>query len=118
MSERNFELYLTDILESGRAIQSYVQGIEFKGFADDRMRYTAAIREFEIIGEAVGKLPEDIKAKHPNVPWREIKDFRNMLIHEYFGVDLRIVWNAIHQDLPLLLDAANNSLSDRLPKSE
>jgi uncharacterized protein with HEPN domain len=114
MSERNFELYLTDILESGRAIQSYVQGIEFKGFADDRMRYTAAIREFEIIGEAVGKLPEDIKAKHPNVPWREIKDFRNMLIHEYF----RIVWNAIHQDLPLLLDAANNSLSDRLPKSE
>ena len=113
MSERNFELYLTDILESGLAIQSYVQGIEFKGFADDRMRYSAAIREFEIIGEAVGKLPEDIKAKHPNVPWREIKDFRNMLIHEYFGVDLRIAWNAIHQDLPLLLDAANNSLSDR-----
>ena len=113
MSECNFELYLADILESGLAIQSYVQGIEFKGFADDRMRYSAVIREFEIIGEAVGKLPEDIKAKHPNVPWREIKDFRNMLIHEYFGVDLRIVWNAIHQDLPLLLDAANNSLSDR-----
>lgn len=113
MSERNFDLYLTDILESGLAIHSYVQGIEFKGFTDDRMRYSAVIREFEIIGEAVGKLPEDIKAKHPNVPWREIKDFRNMLIHEYFGVDLRIVWNAIHQDLPLLLDAANNSLSDR-----
>ena len=113
MSECNFELYLADILESGLAIQSYVQGIEFKGFADDRMRYSVVIREFEIIGEAVGKLPEDIKAKHPNVPWREIKDFRNMLIHEYFGVDLRIVWNAIHQDLPLLLDAANNSLSDR-----
>jgi uncharacterized protein with HEPN domain len=118
MSERNFELYLTDILESGRAIQSYVQGIEFEGFADDRMRYSAVIREFEIIGEAVAKLPEDIKAKHANVPWREIKDFRNILIHEYFGVDLRIVWNAIHQDLPLLLDAANNSLSDRLSKSE
>jgi uncharacterized protein with HEPN domain len=113
MSECNFELYLADFVESGLAIQSYVQGIEFKGFADDRMRYSAVIREFEIIGEAVGKLPEDIKAKHPNVPWREIKDFRNMLIHEYFGVDLRIVWNAIHQDLPLLLDAANNSLSDR-----
>jgi uncharacterized protein with HEPN domain len=113
MSECNFELYLADILESGLAIQSYVQGIEFKGFADDRMRYSAVIRKFEIIGEAVGKLPEDIKAKHPNVPWREIKDFRNMLIHEYFGVDLRIVWNAIHQDLPLLLDVANNSLSDR-----
>ena len=76
MSECNFELYLADILESGLAIQSYVQGIEFEGFVDDRMRYSAAIREFEIIGEAVGKLPEDIKGKHPNVPWREIKDFR------------------------------------------
>jgi len=64
------------------------------------------IREFEIVGEAVGKLPEDLKGQFPGVPWREIKDFRNILIHEYFGVDLRIVWNTIHQDLPLLLDAA------------
>ena len=112
MSERPHQLYLNDILESGRAIQSYVHGLEFENFSNNRLRHSAVVREFEIIGEAVGKLPDDIKARYPDVPWREIKDFRNMLIHEYFGVDLRIVWNAIHQDLPLLLNAADNLLSD------
>ncbi|MDP1653230.1 MAG: DUF86 domain-containing protein [Rhodocyclaceae bacterium] len=112
MSERHYDLYLTDIIESGRAIQSYVQGVEFEGFTNDRMRYAAVIREFEIVGEAVGKLPESIKARYPDVPWREIKDFRNILIHEYFGVDLRIVWHAIHQDLPLLLTATTNILAE------
>jgi uncharacterized protein with HEPN domain len=106
MSDRNYQLYLADIRDSGQAIQSYVKNLEFEDFCVDRMRYAAVIREFEIIGEAVGKLPENIKAQYQEVPWREIKDFRNILTHEYFGVDLRIVWNAIHQDLPLLLNAA------------
>jgi uncharacterized protein with HEPN domain len=112
MSERDCQLYLVDILESGHAIQSYIKNVEFNTFSQDRMRYTAVIREFEIIGEAVGKLPEDIKLKYPNVSWREIKDFRNMLIHEYFGVDLRIVWHAIQQELPLLLKAVGLVLAD------
>lgn len=110
MSDRSFLLYLTDIQDSGLAIQSYVEKFEFDAFTQDRMRYAAAIREFEVIGEAVAKLPESLKAQYQDVPWREIKDFRNILIHEYFGVDLRIVWNAIHQDLPLLLAATNNML--------
>ena len=108
MSDRDFQLYLADIRDSGQAILSYIVGLEFEEFCNSRMRYAAVIREFEIIGEAVGKLSEDLKAQFPDVPWREIKDFRNILIHEYFGVDLRIVWNTIHQDLPLLLKAAND----------
>jgi uncharacterized protein with HEPN domain len=107
MSERNYRLYLTDILDAGQAIQSYVATLDFESFQKDRMRYAASIREFEVIGEAVGKLPEELKIQYPEVPWREIKDFRNLLIHEYFGVDLRIVWNTIHQDLPPLLKAAS-----------
>ncbi|MDP2109149.1 MAG: DUF86 domain-containing protein [Rhodocyclaceae bacterium] len=118
MSERHCDLYLTDIIESGRAIQSYVQGVEFAGFVNDRMRYAAVIREFEIVGEAVGKLPESIRARYPDVPWREIKDFRNILIHEYFGVDLRIVWNAAQQDLPLLLAAATEILAEAAESSQ
>ena len=108
MSDRDCQLYLADIQDSGQAILSYIVGLEFEEFCNNRMRYAAVIREFEIIGEAVGKLPDDLKAQFPDVPWREIKDFRNLLIHEYFGVDLRIVWNTIHQELPLLLKAAND----------
>ena len=105
MSERPQLLYCQDILESGSAIQSYVKGMTCDSFAQDRMRYSAVIREFEIIGEAVGKLPAALKDGYPEIPWQDIKDFRNLLAHEYFGVDLEIVWNTIHNDLPMLMDA-------------
>lgn len=72
------------------------------------MRYSAVIREFEIIGEAVGKLSEELKSRYPEIPWQDVKDFRNLLAHEYFGVDLEIVWNTIRDDLPQLLDAVQN----------
>ena len=68
-------------------------------------RLLEAFLEFEIIGEAVGKLSEQLKGEYPEIPWQDIKDFRNLLAHEYFGVDLEIVWNTIHNDLPILLDA-------------
>jgi uncharacterized protein with HEPN domain len=105
MSERPQLLYCQDILDSGTAILTYVQGITCDGFVHDRMRYSAVIREFEIIGEAVGKLPAAVKDGYPDIPWQDIKDFRNLLAHEYFGVDLEIVWNTIHNDLPKLIDA-------------
>lgn len=105
MSSRSYELYLNDIRESGEAIQSYVDDIDFEQFAKDRMRCAAVIREFEIIGEAVAKLPDAMKDAFPDVPWRDIKDFRNLFIHEYFGVDIAIVWNVITEELPGLLRA-------------
>jgi len=66
------------------------------------MRYSAVIREFEIIGEAAGKLSDALKYRYPEVNWKDIKDFRNILVHEYFGIDLEIVWNVICDDLPIL----------------
>jgi uncharacterized protein with HEPN domain len=111
MSERSMLLYLQDILDSGTAIQSYVEGCAFDLFVRDRMRHSAVIREFEIIGEAVGKLPESMKETCPDVPWQDIKDFRNLLAHEYFGVDLEIVWNTICQDLPILLETVKRLMA-------
>jgi uncharacterized protein with HEPN domain len=111
MSERPQLLYCQDILESGTAIQSYVQGLTREAFVHDRMRYSAVIREFEIIGEAVGKLSEKLKGGYPEIPWQDVKDFRNLLAHEYFGVDLEIVWNTIRDDLPMLLDAVQKIVS-------
>ncbi len=103
MPERNLQLYLEDIEDSSRAILVYVQGMSFDNFCRDRKTFSAVIREFEIIGEAVGKLPEEFRDCYPEVNWQDIKDFRNVLIHEYFGVDLEIVWKVIENELPVLL---------------
>jgi len=105
MSERDPRLYCEDILDSGNAILEFVEGLSFEDFCDDRKTYSAVIREFEIIGEAVGKLPESLRKRRLDVEWRDIKDFRNLLSHEYFGIDLEIVWNVIEDDLPALMDA-------------
>ncbi|HDH97813.1 MAG: DUF86 domain-containing protein [Deltaproteobacteria bacterium] len=105
MSERDPRLYCDDILESGSAILDFVEGLSFEDFCDDRKTYSAVIREFEIIGEAVSKLPESFRERRPDVEWQDIKDFRNLLSHEYFGVDLEIVWNIIEDDLSPLMDA-------------
>jgi uncharacterized protein with HEPN domain len=112
MSKRSDRLYCRDILESGAAIQSYIEGIDFDTFVRERMRYSAVIREFEIIGEAVGKLSADAKQAYSDIPWLDIKDFRNLLAHEYFGVDLEIVWNTIQKDLPRLLRAVQKMEKD------
>jgi len=102
MSRRSDAIYLDDILQSVLAIADYVKNCDFEEFRNDRKTYSATIREFEIIGEAIGKISEDIKIKYPDVAWRDIKDFRNLLIHEYFGVDAKILWNTINNDLPEL----------------
>jgi len=88
----------------------FVKGLPFEEFCNERKTYSAVIREFEIIGEAVGKLIDELKRKHPHIEWQDIRDFRNLLIHEYFGVDPEIVWNIIQDDLPILMDAVREIL--------
>ncbi len=112
MSERDVHLYLADITESGSAVTEYVAAKSFDEFRKDRKTYSAVIREFEIIGEAVGKLPDELKQRRSDVEWQDIKDFRNLLIHEYFGVDLEIVWKVIQEDLPGLMDAVREFIRD------
>ena len=99
-----------DILDSGSAIMEFVKDISFEEFCSDRKTYSAVIREFEVIGEAVGNIPDEVKQRYSDVEWQDIKDFRNLLIHEYFGVDLEIVWKSIQEDLPVLMEAIRNIL--------
>ena len=112
MSKRDYRLYLVDILDSGEAIAEFTIGLSFREFCEDRKTVSAVIREFEVIGEAVGNLPDKIKQGRPDIEWQDIKDFRNLLSHEYFGVDLEIVWKTIQEDLPALIDATRELLSD------
>ena len=114
MSKRKIELYLQDILDSILAIEDYVREISFEDFINDRKTYSATIREFEIIGEAVNQIiNEEIIKRHKHISWRDIKDFRNLLIHEYFGVDFEIVWNTIMEDLPPLKTAVKSMLDSK-----
>ncbi len=91
--------------ESIRKIQDYTGKLSYENFADDNMVIDAVIRNFEIIGEAAGHIPFEIQNQYPAIPWRQIKSMRNIMIHEYFGVDLEIIWKTINSSLPRLLEA-------------
>lgn len=97
---RSFTLYFEDILESAKNIQNYAGNLSYQELIADRMRLDAIVRNFEIIGEASGKIPQDIQEKYPFIEWRKIADFRNVLAHEYFGIDLEIMWQIIKEKLP------------------
>lgn len=102
MYKRDVRLYLADIDEAIAAIEEYTAGLDYETFAGDRKTYSATLREFIVIGEAIANIPDEVKKAVPTIEWRLIKDFRNFIVHEYFGVDARIVWDAVRQELPLL----------------
>lgn len=99
MSKRSDELYLHDMLDSVNAIGNFIKDMDFESFTKDRKTYSATIRELEIIGEAAGRVSSELKANHPTIDWRTIKDFRNILSHEYFGIDNKIVWQIVNEKL-------------------
>jgi len=110
MSERPDTLYLKDILDSITAIESFIKGIGFDSFAIDRKTRSVTIRELEVIGEAAGSISEELKSRNVEVDWRTIKDFRNVLSHEYFGIDYKIVWQIITEKLFPLKNQINRIL--------
>lgn len=89
---RNPKLYLKDILEAMTAIEKFVEGLDFEDFKTNDEKSSAVIRKFEIIGEAVKNIPENIKQLYPDVPWKELSGFRDKLIHFYFGIKYELVW--------------------------
>jgi len=96
------KIFLEHIVESIEIIESYAAPKTFETFLESLKDQDAVVRRIEIIGEAVRNLPEDFRNKHPETPWKKIAGMRNMLIHEYFIVDLKAVWDTIQDDLPLL----------------
>ena len=95
---REYKQQIDDILESASYIKEYVTGMSFDDFAGDRKTRDAVIRNLEIIGEAARVLPDEIKQKS-NIEWYKIVALRNILIHEYFGVNLKLVWDVVQNKL-------------------
>lgn len=100
MKDRDFSDYIKDILISIHDVEEFTSGMKFDEFLQDKKTIKAVIRSLEVLGEASKKIPESIKARYPHVPWKRMAGMRDKLIHEYFGVDLEIVWNVVKNELP------------------
>ena len=97
--ERDYRDYLTDACDAMNDISSFIRGMDFRAFSRDRKTINAVVRSLEVIGEAVKKIPDDLKHRHPEIPWKHMAAMRDKLIHEYFGVDTEIVWKVAAEEL-------------------
>ncbi len=104
MSERRPSVIIGDILQCIDHTQSYTANLTFEDFVANFMVTEACLYNIQIIGEAVSKLPDDVRESEKQIPWQLIKGMRNRLIHEYFGTDLQLVWNVIKNELPSFSD--------------
>ena len=111
MKEDN--IYLRHILEAIESIEEYLKGFNYESFSKDKKTIDAVVRELEIIGEASNNLSEEFRKDNSQIPFRDIIDMRNVLTHEYFGVNTKIVWDTCKIDLPSLKEVIKNVLDLR-----
>jgi uncharacterized protein with HEPN domain len=100
MSKRSLALLVEDLWESIEKIERYTEGMTQDSFQNDEKTTDAVVRNLEIIGEAAGRLPKEFTDRHSKIEWVKIKGLRNRIAHEYFGVDIQIIWQILEKDLP------------------
>ena len=99
---RDQKLYLIDIAESIRYIKKYTSNLNEEGFYQSEQIQDAVLRRLEIIGEATKNISDDFKDRFPQLPWKEMAGIRDVIIHDYFGINLRRIWLTVKQDLPTI----------------
>ncbi len=98
--ERGYVAYLEDIFTAMAAAMRFTHGMTFEAFVADEKTVYATVRALEIMGEAAKRVPAEIRARYPAIPWRNMAGIRDVVIHEYDRVDREIVWKTVHSDLP------------------
>ena len=98
--KRDYTLFFEDIIESLERIEIYTKDLTYKRFRDNMMAVDAVLRNLEVIGEADKNIPKNIREKYPGVEWSEAIGFRNVLIHDYFGIDIEAVWDTVNKNIP------------------
>ncbi len=109
---RDYKVYLEDILEAIKKIHLYTDKLSQPKFSDDLKTIDAVVRNLEVIGEAIKNVPEDTRSRYPDVEWKKIAGLRDILIHEYFGIDVEIIWDIIQNKLPVLEEQIKHILKE------
>ncbi|HEC78191.1 MAG TPA: DUF86 domain-containing protein [candidate division WOR-3 bacterium] len=109
---RNYHHFVQDIITACEKIVRFVENMDFEQFSKDEKTVDAVIRNLEIIGEATRKIPDSVKERYNNIDWPAIIGMRNIIIHEYFGVDLEEIWKTIKEDIPALKLSVKKLLSN------
>lgn len=111
---RDISLYIKDILQNMSDAEEFIQGFSYDQFASDKKTLNAVMRSMEVVGEAAKKVPDEIRAKYPSVPWKEMAGMRDKLIHFYFGVDREAVWLVVKDRIPIIKPLIGQILRDLL----
>jgi len=102
MKKREYRDYLQDIYDAINEVATFIEGMTYEDFLKDKKTINAVIRSIEVIGEASKQLPKAVRDKNPSIPWKKMAGMRNKVIHEYFGVDIEIVWKTVRKQIPAL----------------
>ncbi len=97
---RDYRVFLDDILEATRKILEYTAGFSEEQFRVDRKTVEAVVWNLQIIGEAAKNVSKEMRSRHPDIPWRDMAGLRDIIVHQYFGIKLDVIWKVIQKDLP------------------
>jgi len=100
---REYRLFMIDIMKAAEDIETFTTGMSFEKFANDDKTISAVLYKFAIMGEATKMLPDQVRAQHPDIPWRSIAGLRDKVIHGYIGVDYELLWETIELKLPIVI---------------
>jgi uncharacterized protein with HEPN domain len=109
---RKYQIYLDDMRLSCEKVLRYTHGLTLDAFVRDEKTFDAVVRNLEILGEAAKHVPLDVRERHPQVEWRKIAGLRDVIAHEYFGIDEDILWDIIRRQVPLLLEHVRRILAE------